>query len=59
MVNTILAPDARALEEEKEAQPGVHYPPKGFSDHFALGFTRLLRVCADTFFAKRYGHRAI
>ena len=59
MVNTVLAPDARGLEEEKEARPGVHYPPRGFSDHFALGFTRLLRVCADTFFAKRYGHRAI
>jgi hypothetical protein len=22
-------------------------------------FTKLLRLCADTFFAKRYGHRAI
>ncbi|MES3011092.1 MAG: alternative oxidase [Pseudomonadota bacterium] len=37
----------------------VHHSPKGFSDHFALGFTKLLRLCADTFFAKRYGHRAI
>ena len=25
----------------------------------ALGFTKLLRWCADSFFAKRYGHRAI
>ncbi len=33
--------------------------PHGFSDHFALGFTKVLRWGADTFFAKRYGHRAI
>ena len=39
--------------------PPVHHAPKGFSDHFALGFTKLLRLLADTFFAKRYGHRAI
>ncbi len=44
--------------EEGEAEP-VHHAPSGFSDRFALGFTRLLRYCADTFFAKRYGHRAI
>jgi ubiquinol oxidase len=37
----------------------VHHQPKGFSDRFAYGFTKLLRFCADTFFAKRYGHRAI
>ena len=37
----------------------VHHAPKGFSDHFALGFTKLLRLLADAFFAKRYGHRAI
>ncbi|WP_411286840.1 alternative oxidase, partial [Phenylobacterium sp.] len=59
MVNTILAPDARARAEERDAQPQIHHEPKGFSDRFALGFTKLLRFCADTFFAKRYGHRAI
>jgi ubiquinol oxidase len=37
----------------------VHHTPRGFSDHFALGLTKLLRLCADTLFAKRYGHRAI
>jgi ubiquinol oxidase len=37
----------------------VHHAPKGVSDRIALGFTKLLRFCADTFFAKRYGHRAI
>lgn len=38
---------------------GIHHKPHGLSDHVALGFTKLLRFCADTFFAKRYGHRAI
>jgi ubiquinol oxidase len=37
----------------------VHYRPKGLSDRFALGVTKLLRLFADTFFAKRYGHRAV
>lgn len=38
---------------------GVHHPPKGISDRIALGFTKTLRWTADTFFAKRYGHRAV
>ncbi len=59
MVNTVLKPDARALADERAAQPVVHHDPRGFSDRFALGFTKLLRFCADTFFAKKYGHRAI
>ena len=59
MVNKVLEPDERALEEEKDAQPAIHHQPKGFSDKFALGFTKLLRFSADTFFAKKYGHRAI
>ncbi|MBC7625296.1 MAG: alternative oxidase [Aeromicrobium sp.] len=37
----------------------VHHTPIDFSDRLALGFTKLLRLAADTFFAKRYGHRAI
>jgi ubiquinol oxidase len=37
----------------------VHHRPVDFSDRIALGFTRVLRLVADTFFAKRYGHRAI
>ena len=38
---------------------GVHHRPVDFSDRIALGFTKMLRFCADTFFAKRYGHRAV
>jgi len=37
----------------------VHHHPRDIRDHIALGFTKTLRFCADTFFAKRYGHRAI
>jgi ubiquinol oxidase len=59
MANDILTPDKRALAGERSAGPVVHHEPNGFSDRFALGFTKLLRFTADTFFAKRYGHRAI
>ncbi len=36
-----------------------HHQPQNLSDRFALGFVKLLRFFADTFFAKRYGHRAV
>jgi ubiquinol oxidase len=36
-----------------------HHAPKDVSDKIALGFTKALRFIADTFFKKRYGHRAI
>lgn len=39
--------------------PPAHHHPQGFSDHFALAVTKLLRALADLFFAKRYGHRAV
>lgn len=59
MTNSILTPKPSALVEESHAQPLVHHQPVGISDRCALGFTKLLRFCADTFFAKRYGHRAV
>jgi ubiquinol oxidase len=37
----------------------AHRRPADLRDRVALGFTKALRFCADTFFAKRYGHRAI
>ena len=37
----------------------VHHAPKGASDRIAWGFVKALRFFADTFFAKRYGHRAV
>lgn len=33
--------------------------PKDFSDRFAYSLTMFFRWFADTFFAKRYGHRAV
>ena len=36
-----------------------HHAPKDVSDRIALGFTKALRFIADTFFKKRYGHRAV
>ena len=36
-----------------------HHRPQNLSDRLALGFVKLLRFIADTFFAKRYGHRAV
>jgi ubiquinol oxidase len=59
MANAVLKPDHKALDEERDVEPVVHFEPHGFSDRFALGVTKFLRFCADTFFAKRYGHRAI
>ena len=37
----------------------THFKPKNFSDKVALSFTKFLRLLADTFFKKRYGHRAV
>lgn len=36
-----------------------HHKPENISDRIALRITKILRFCADTFFAKRYGHRAV
>lgn len=36
-----------------------YHTPINFSDRFARGFTKSLRFAADTFFAKRYAHRAV
>ena len=36
-----------------------HHDPENVSDRVALLFVKFLRFFADTFFAKRYGHRAI
>ena len=36
-----------------------HFEPKNLSDKIAFVFTKFLRLMADTFFKKRYGHRAV
>lgn len=35
------------------------HTPAGLSDRVAFSLTRTLRFFADSFFAKRYGHRAV
>jgi ubiquinol oxidase len=35
------------------------HAPSGVSDRIAFGLTKFLRFIADSFFAKRYGHRAV
>ena len=37
----------------------IHHKPENLSDQVALTFTKLLRFIADTFFKKKYGHRAV
>ena len=37
----------------------THYEVKNMSDRVALGITKFLRFIADTFFKKKYGHRAV
>jgi ubiquinol oxidase len=36
-----------------------HYKPENMSARVALTFTKLLRLVADIFFKKKYGHRAV
>lgn len=36
-----------------------HTPPKDLKDRIALRTVKTMRIVADSFFAKRYGHRAV
>jgi ubiquinol oxidase len=49
------------INNEKNSNLNIsnHQKPDGFKDHLAFLFVKMLRFFADTFFAKRYGHRAI
>lgn len=46
-------PAARSVALEQR------HTPRDLSDRVAYGLTRMLRFFADTFFRKRYGHRAV
>lgn len=39
--------------------PQVHHAPRDIHDRIALRVVRFMRVFADAFFSKRYGHRAV
>ncbi len=45
--------------QKKLIELDIHHEAKGLSDHIAYSFVKFLRFFADTFFAKRYGHRAV
>ena len=46
-------------EVNYDADIDVHVAPVTLSDKVAFAFVKMLRFFADTFFAKRYGHRAV
>jgi ubiquinol oxidase len=37
----------------------LHKAPENLSDRIALGIVKFMRIFADAFFSKRYGHRAV
>ena len=47
------------LTHDVASDLGRHREPQNFSDRVALAIVKTLRLLADTFFAKRYGHRAV
>jgi ubiquinol oxidase len=53
--------DPRPLVRQNNPDIAIdtHVAPQGASDKVAFAFVKLLRFCADRFFAKRYGHRAV
>lgn len=43
----------------EQAQQALHHAPENARDRFAYMFVKFLRFFADSFFARRYGHRAV
>lgn len=56
---TRISPHHPPPQPGEEISLTRHHAPHGFRDRFAFGFVKFLRFIADTFFAKRYGHRAV
>lgn len=48
-------------ENEKPVTPALerHYVPEDFRDRLAFACVKFMRFFADSFFARRYGHRAV
>jgi ubiquinol oxidase len=55
-VNSLITP---FVETPTDVELDAHHALRDGSDRLAYGITRALRFLADTFFAKRYGNRAI
>ncbi len=47
------------MDNRHDGDITTHTPPKDFRDRFALRMVKFMRVFADAFFSKRYGHRAV
>lgn len=43
----------------EQAQKALHHTPENARDRLAYMFVKFLRFFADSFFARRYGHRAV
>ena len=55
-MNALITP---LIQTPVHVELDSHHRSRDLSDRVALGITRSLRLLADTFFAKRYGNRAI
>lgn len=47
------------FEKDRDLSLTQHHAPLDLSDRIALRVVKFMRVFADAFFAKRYGHRAV
>ncbi|MEM9371077.1 MAG: alternative oxidase [Pseudomonadota bacterium] len=47
------------LDSTQLANTPVHHEPEDVHDRIALRLVKFMRIFADRFFAKRYGHRAV
>lgn len=55
-MNALITP---VVQTPDDVELDTHHATRDWSDRVAYGITRSLRFLADTFFAKRYGNRAI
>jgi ubiquinol oxidase len=55
----ILKERISTMSKHPGTSAAFHHAPRDMADRVALVLTRLLRWTADTFFARRYGHRAV
>jgi ubiquinol oxidase len=53
----VFTPTAPAVDPEIDLT--MHHAPTDLKDRIALRIVKFMRVFADAFFAKRYGHRAV
>jgi ubiquinol oxidase len=58
-MSNALKRDESNVSKQHAEDAFSHHEPKTLGDKLALYFVKFLRVFADAFFAKRYGHRAV